>query len=144
MPEAPPNSPQSIFQMLATQFLEPQYGSMESAPMPTRMAMPDFSRPTQEPIDLGAGGPAPGSQRTNALSSIGNIMQTLAPLAGSALASRTPSAPTTGAFSNQGLTAAAAKADPFGKAGLNYSLSAPAPNFSLNKPLVQPAFSFKG
>lgn len=142
MPEQ--QDPSAIFKMLVTQFLEPQYAEMAQAPMPTRMAMPDFSRPVQEPIDMGAGGPPPGSPRTNALSSIGNIMQTLAPLAGSALASRgaQPTTQGAGAWNNSALGNRPNITAP--QLGTAQNFNAPAPSFSLNKPLVQPAFSFKG
>jgi hypothetical protein len=84
------SDPSAIFQMLATQFLQP--GEMPQAPMPNKTAIPNFAPQSQDSqfIDLGAGGTAPGAQRSNWLSSLGGAAQQLAPLIGSAMASSQP------------------------------------------------------
>jgi hypothetical protein len=73
----------TIFKMLASQFLSP--GEVPQAPGINRTAMPDFSRPQQEPIDLGAG--APSGPRPNFLSSLGGVAQQLAPMIGGMMSS---------------------------------------------------------
>jgi hypothetical protein len=96
------------FAIQPTQFLESGLLPMPQAPELRRTGIPDmlmnqFS--SQEPIDLGAGGPPPGSERANGLSSLGNMMQQIAPMIGAAMS---PSAPkndgsSAGAWSNPAL-----------------------------------------
>lgn len=56
------------------------------APMPEYMAIPSGQRPQADFIDLGAGGPAPGSQRSSGLGSLGQLIGQAGQIAGAAMA----------------------------------------------------------
>jgi hypothetical protein len=75
----------TIFKMLASQFLPP--GEAPEAPGLSRTAIPSFGQSDGESqfVDLGAGGPAPGSERENSLSSLGNFLEEAAPMIGGAM-----------------------------------------------------------
>ena len=66
--------------------LQAVFSGMPQAPALEQMALPNWSRPTQDPIDLGAGGPPPGSPRQNGLTALGGGLQGLSGIIGGAMA----------------------------------------------------------
>jgi len=113
-----------------------------------RTALPDMSRPTQEPIDLGAGGPPPGSERGNWLSSLGGIAEAVAPMVGGAMSAggAKPTTQGAGGWSNPDLKGVQLPGSTFTTPQLGPATSFQMPTIDtrLSPSTPRPFFSFGG
>ena len=92
MPEGNPFNPAGggVFQVQPTDLLSMLQTAFPTAPMPTKMALPNTAPQEAQMIDLGAGGPAPGAPRSNFLSGLGSLVGQAGQIYGAAKAAQAP------------------------------------------------------
>lgn len=95
------------------------------APMPDQMQFQRRAPAENQFIDLGAGGPAPGSERDSLLGGLGDMAQAIAPMVGGAMSDGGAKPSAQGSF-NQAANVSAAQAQP-GNILQNQSVASPSP-----------------
>lgn len=138
-----------VFQVQPTDLMALLQTAFPTAPPPTKMALPNVTPQETQMIDLGAGGQRPGTRQSGIANMLGSAVSAAGQLYGASKAASNANAG--GAWNNSALgntpniTAPQLGAAPaFSTAGLNASLSAPTPQFSLTRNLTPQPFKLGG